>query len=126
MTTKIPQEYSAIPENETLQTLNGTDIYLTLTTVVLTSGIVHTGCNLIQLAHPLYFPPLLTLILITINALLAGYYSLTHRYDRFYRQRVWNSVKYALNITFICPLTMIVHIGQTTTNGFHVNQNLFD
>lgn len=126
MTTKIPQEYSAIPETDTLQTLNGTDIYLSLVSVVLTSAIVHTGCNIIQLAHHIYIPPLFVFILITINSLLAGYYSITHRYDRYYRQRVWNSVKYALNITFISPLTMPAQIGQTTSNGFHVNQNLFD
>lgn len=125
MATKIPQEYSALQDTEN-PTLNGTDIYLTLVTVFVTSFIVHTGCNLVQLAQSLYLPPMLILILISINSLLAGYYSLTHRGNNYYRMRVWDAIRFALNLTFIAPFTVWAQIAQTMTNGMYIKQNLFD
>lgn len=127
MTSKIPQEYSAIPDSGTENpTLNGTDIYLTIATVVVTCSIVHTGLNLFQLAQNLYLPPTFVLILMAINSLLAGHYAITHRYERYYRQRIWNSVRFALNLTFLAPFTIPAQIGQTLTTGVYINQNLFD
>ena len=125
MTSKIPQEYSALSSEE-IPTLSGTDLYLACVTAFITTGIVHTGFNIVNCAHAITIPPLFILMMCAITSLVSGYHAVTHRYDRFFRLRVWNSVKHGLNVVFLSPFTMPAQIGQTTTTDFYINQNLFD
>lgn len=125
MDTKIPQEYSALSTEQTT-TLSGTDLYLACVTSFISTAIVHTGFEMVNHVHNIYIPPLFVLIMCAVTSLVAGYHNITHRYERYYRMRVWNSVKHGLNIVFISPFTMLAQIAQTQTSDFIINQHLFD
>lgn len=125
MTSKIPVEYTANQNDETV-TLNGTDIYLTAVSAFISAAIVHTGITTIMSVNNLVFNQNILYTLMAITSLISSHNCLTCHGHRFYRQRVWNAVCSSLNIVLISPFTIWAQIAQSVCSGIMINRNLFD
>lgn len=108
------------------KTFNGTDLYLTIVTVFLTSMIVKTGLTVVLLAHNLTLSDNYIWTLMGITGAIAGKNCLAKEFTLLYKIRVCNSITSALQTVFICPFTAVAQAARSLTDGFNITRNLFD
>lgn len=119
-----PKDYNV--EHTPQEQYNGTDIYLTCVTVMLTSFIVKTLVTLTLFANELPLNPTAIQVCMAVTSILAGRNCLTMQNNFMYKRRVVDSITEALKTVVIAPFSAAAQIARSTTSGFSFTRNLFD
>lgn len=119
-----PKEYNAEHTNQ--EQYNGTDIYLTCVTVMLTSMIVKTVVTLALFANDIPLNPNAIQVCMAVTSILAARNCLTMQNNFMYKRRVVDSITEAFKTVVIAPFSALAQVARSTTSGFSFTRNLFD
>lgn len=108
------------------KTFSGTDLYLAMVSIFLTSMIMRSSLIVVSTIHGMMLPDNLTWAMMGISGIVAGKICLAKDHTLLYKTRVCNSVISALQTVTVGPFTAVAQLGRSLSPGFSITRNLFD